>query len=79
MGSPRSLEESAVGTFLYVEDVDARFQQAVDAGAKVTRPVHDEFMATDAELWRIPPDMFGPSRLTKKMSRRRDLETSEAS
>jgi len=42
-GSPRSLEESAVRTFLYVEDVDARFQQAVDAGAKVTRPVHDEF------------------------------------
>ena len=43
MGSPRSLEESVVRTFLYVEDVDARFQQAVDAGAKVTRPVHDEF------------------------------------
>ena len=43
MGSPRSLEESAVRTFLYVKDVDARFQQAVDAGAKVTRPVHDEF------------------------------------
>jgi PhnB protein len=43
MGSPRSLEGSAVRILLYVEDVDARFQQAVDAGAKVTRPVQDEF------------------------------------
>ena len=41
--SPRSLEGSAVRILLYVEDVDARFQQAVDAGAKVTRPVQDEF------------------------------------
>jgi PhnB protein len=29
--------------YLYVEDVDKRFQRAVDAGAQVKRPVHDEF------------------------------------
>jgi len=28
---------------LYVEDVDARVQQAVDAGATVKRPVADQF------------------------------------
>lgn len=31
------------GLHLYVEDVDARFQQAVDAGATVINPVSDQF------------------------------------
>ena len=40
---PRSLGGSAVGLAVYVEDVDARFQQAVNAGGKVERPVTDQF------------------------------------
>lgn len=31
------------GLHLYVEDVDARFQQAVDAGATVVNPVSNQF------------------------------------
>src|SRR5436305_9993552 len=40
---PRSLGGSPVGIMLYVEDVDAVVQQAVAAGAKVDRPVKDQF------------------------------------
>jgi len=41
--SPRSMGGSPVSVYLYVEDVDATFNQAVAAGAKVKRPVADEF------------------------------------
>ena len=41
--SPRSIGGSASGLALYVEDVDARFQQAVAAGGKVLRAVADQF------------------------------------
>ncbi|MGE5755580.1 MAG: VOC family protein, partial [Planctomycetaceae bacterium] len=41
--SPQSVGGSPVGILLYVEDVDALFNQAVAAGAKVTRPVQDQF------------------------------------
>ena len=41
--SPQSLGGSPVGILLYVEDVDAVFSQAVAAGAKVERPVADQF------------------------------------
>ena len=34
---------SSVGLCLYVADVDARFDRAVAAGAKVRRPVKDQF------------------------------------
>lgn len=40
---PRALGGSPVSILLYVEDVDARFNQAVSAGAKVLRPVLDQF------------------------------------
>jgi PhnB protein len=40
---PQSLGGSAVIILLYVEDVDARFQKAVAAGASVQRPVQDQF------------------------------------
>src|SRR5438105_3294173 len=33
----------AVGLMVYGEDVDARFKQAVAAGAKVVKPVQDQF------------------------------------
>lgn len=41
--SPSELGGSPVGLCLYVEDVDARFKQAVGAGAKAVRPVMDQF------------------------------------
>jgi len=40
---PKELGGTSVGLFLYVEDVDATFQQAVDAGAKATSPLEDMF------------------------------------
>lgn len=41
MSSPQSLGGSAMHIFLYVEDVDALFAQAIDAGAKELEPVED--------------------------------------
>ena len=41
--SPKTLGGSPVNFAVYVEDVDAVFQQAVEAGATVTRPVKDMF------------------------------------
>ena len=41
--SPRSLGGSAVSLMIYMEDVDAKFRQATDAGAKVLMPVKDQF------------------------------------
>jgi PhnB protein len=40
---PQSIGGSPVCLMLYVEDVDARFQQAVDAGATVVRPLANQF------------------------------------
>lgn len=41
--SPQSLGGSAVSIMLYVEDVDAVFNQAIAAGGEVQRPVEDKF------------------------------------
>ncbi len=41
--SPTSIGGSPVGIFLYVEDVDKTFNQAVTEGAKVLDPVKDQF------------------------------------
>lgn len=41
--SPRSLGGSPVSMMVYVPDVDAFVKRAVDAGAKLTRPVEDKF------------------------------------
>jgi PhnB protein len=41
--SPESLGGSPVTIMLYVEDVDRVFNQAVAAGAKVQRPVANQF------------------------------------
>ena len=40
---PKELGGTTAGVFLYVEDVDASFQQAVDAGATVAMPLTDMF------------------------------------
>lgn len=41
--SPQTLGGTSAGVMLYVENVDAAFQQAVSAGAKVTMPVENMF------------------------------------
>jgi PhnB protein len=41
--SPQTLGGSPVSIHLYVEDADAMFKQAVAAGAKVKRPIADQF------------------------------------
>jgi PhnB protein len=41
--SPRALGGTSFGFNVYLEDVDARFEQAVAAGATVRRPVQDQF------------------------------------
>src|SRR5262249_46651956 len=41
--SPETLGRSPIGLCLYVEDVDARYKQAVSAGAKALRAVMDQF------------------------------------
>lgn len=40
---PKELGGTSVSVFMYVEDVDAVVQQAVDAGATVTMEVADQF------------------------------------
>jgi PhnB protein len=41
--SPQSIGGTPVGLCLYVKDVDALSKQAIAAGAKVVRPVQDQF------------------------------------
>ena len=40
---PQSLEGTSVSFLIYVEDVDARFDRAIAAGATVLRPLKDQF------------------------------------
>jgi len=41
--SPQSLHGTCVGIFLYVDNVDKVFEQAISAGAKVEMPLADQF------------------------------------
>ena len=41
--APESLGGTSVGFYLYVENVDAAFERAVEAGATIKRPVQDMF------------------------------------
>ena len=41
--APRSFGGSPISMMLYVQDVDATVKAAVDAGAKVVRPVENQF------------------------------------
>ena len=41
--APKELGGTSASVFLYVEDVDAVFKQAVDAGATVLMEVQDQF------------------------------------
>jgi PhnB protein len=40
---PQTLNGTTMGILLYVEDADTMFQKAVAAGAKVLRPLKDQF------------------------------------
>src|SRR3989442_4439735 len=40
---PKQLGGTSIGLFVYVEDVDAAFQKAVDAGATASSPPEDMF------------------------------------
>jgi len=52
--SPTSLGGTPVSLHLYVEDVDALFQRAVDAGAQVILPVSDQFWGDRYGMLRDP-------------------------
>jgi predicted enzyme related to lactoylglutathione lyase len=41
--APQSLGRTSCGIFLYVQDVDSEFKQAVSAGAEVEMPLADMF------------------------------------
>ena len=41
--SPKSVGGSPVTVMVYVEDVDAVYQRAIDGGGTATRPVEDQF------------------------------------
>jgi PhnB protein len=43
ISTPKDLGRTTVNLFLFVEDADAVVQQAVNAGATVTRPVENKF------------------------------------
>jgi PhnB protein len=51
---PQSLGGTSVFICLYVEHVDAAFEQAVMAGAKVLRPVQDQFYGDRAGMLEDP-------------------------
>lgn len=52
--SPQAFGGSPVTLHLYVEDVDALFNQAIAAGGKVLRPVKDEFYGDRAGAFADP-------------------------
>ena len=52
--NPQTLGGMPVAIHLYVEDVDARFAQAVQAGAEVIHPVQDQFYGDRTGTLRDP-------------------------
>ena len=56
--SPLTLGGTPVNILIYVEDVDARVEQAVAAGATLTRPVADQFYGDRVGVLKDP---FGHS------------------
>lgn len=56
--SPESLGGSTVSIFLYLDNVDSVFSQAVSAGAKATQPLADMFWG---DRYGVMADPFGHS------------------
>jgi PhnB protein len=67
---PKELGGASAGLFMYVEDVDGAFQQAVDAGATATMPPEDMFWGdrfstlTDpfGHVWNLATHIEDPTR-----------------
>ena len=59
--SPKALGGSPVSLMLYVENVNAVFEQAVTSSAKITRPVADQFYGDRTGGLRIHLVMSGMS------------------
>jgi PhnB protein len=76
--SAQSLGGAAVSLLVYVEDVDARFNRAVAAGAKPLKPVQDQFYGdrsgtvTDpfGHVWTIATHVedVAPEEMEKRMA-----------
>jgi PhnB protein len=77
--APRGPKTATAGIQLYVSDVDATAQRAIDAGAKVLMPVSDTFWG---DRMGVVEDPFGHvwmmSTRTKEMSPREMQEAGEA-
>ena len=52
--SPQSLGGTAVSILIYVENVDAVAKRAIDAGAKVLKPVQDQFYGDRSGFFEDP-------------------------
>lgn len=76
--SPQSLQGTTVGMHIYVTDVDARFQRAVDAGAIVKRSVQNQFYGDRSgtlldpfgHLWTLATRVedVSPEEMTKRLA-----------
>jgi PhnB protein len=76
---PTTLGGTTFGIVLYGENVDARFKRAVDAGAKVVRPVTDQFYGDRSgtvqdpfgHLWTVSTHIedVTPDQLRERMSK----------
>jgi PhnB protein len=51
---PRTVGGTPVSMHVYVEDVDAVFERAIEAGAKALRPVEDRFYGDRSGLFEDP-------------------------
>lgn len=76
--SPETLKGSTVSLMIYLPNVDAAFQRAVDAGATVKRPVQDQFYGDRSgivqdpfgHVWTLSTHMedVAPEELAKRMA-----------
>jgi len=79
MRSPRSLGGSPIHIFLYVEDVDATMDRAMDAGAKLLEPAEDRPLEGDRRGGFEDPFGFAwyPATNFEKISRKEIQERHE--
>jgi PhnB protein len=64
---PKELGGTSGSIFMYVDDVDAVVQKAVDAGATVTMEVEDQFWATASARSPTRSATRGRSRRTSRI------------
>jgi hypothetical protein len=64
--SPATIGGTPVSMLLYFQDCDAAFARAVSVGAKVLRPVQDQFYGDRAGTVADPFGPSGPSPRTRK-------------